>query len=203
MFYPPFLLIATVIFGMLQDARPPCKAEDGRTAEQFSGSLARGHAFTKQTAGGWVLQLTPKEQGWFLRVTRNDRAAEDLSRLTPPLHFAPNPRDVQGWHFRNSDNTAPNDGTVNAPQELRQFIFSPRVGLDIQGPPANTAITPEEVATVSAFGRGWLLIESYTLTPPRKGERAAFLSLRFSACLTWPANKLRLFVARSRDKEPG
>ena len=119
-------------------------------------------------------------------MTTNDRLDEDLARLTPPWHFAPNPREIDGWHFRNAQNNGPNDGSVNAPRRFREFIFSPRVGRDIQGPDATTGPTVEEDAAVRAFGRGWLFIESYTLSPPRNGERAAFEALRFTACLTWP-----------------
>jgi hypothetical protein len=39
---------------------------------------------------------------------------------------------------------------------------------------------------VGSFGRGWLFVESYRLTPPQSGTRAAFETLRFLACLTWP-----------------
>ena len=89
------------------------------------------------------------------------------------------------WHFRNADNTGPNDGSVNQPQELREFIFSPDVGNGIEYD--GSATTVDDVARVRAFGRGWLFIESYVLTPPRAGEFAAFESLKFSACITWPA----------------
>ena len=30
---------------------------------------------------------------------------------------------MEGWHFRNEHNTAVNDGSVNAPQEIREFQF--------------------------------------------------------------------------------
>jgi hypothetical protein len=71
------------------------------------------------------------------------------------------------------------------------FIFSPRVGRDVQGPTVTAAPTPEEIAAVGAFGRAWFFLESYELTPPRKGERAAFVSMEFSACLTWPRGQSR------------
>ena len=48
--------------------------------------------------------------------------------------------------------------------------------------------TVEDVDKVRAFGRGWLFIESYGLTRPQRGERAAFETITFSACLTWPDN---------------
>jgi hypothetical protein len=113
------------------------------------------------------------------------RETEDLSRLTPPWHFVPNPREIEGWQFRNADNTGPNDGSVNAPQELREFIFSPALGLELEY--HGSATTAEDVEKVRRFGRGWFFIESYRLTAPRRGERAAFESLTFSACVTWPA----------------
>jgi len=97
----------------------------------------------------------------------------------------PNARELEGWHFRNADNSGPNDGSVNAPQELREFIFSPVVGRGIEY--NGSATTPEDVAKVEAFGRGWLHLDEFRLTPPRQGERAAFEWLRFTACLTWPA----------------
>jgi hypothetical protein len=164
---------------------PRCEATQGRRAEQVDGEVRRGDTFTKLTPGGWVLRLDPVAVGWFLQVTTEDRPEEDLSRLTPPWHFVPNPRQIEGWHFRNATNTGPNDGSVNAPQQLREFIFSPRVGRDIQGPDSKMSPTAEQVNEVRSFGQGWFLIHSYTLTPERQGERAAFETLRFSACLTW------------------
>jgi hypothetical protein len=164
---------------------PRCESEPGRRAEQIRGEVSRGNGFSRLTPAGWILRLVPGGEGWFLQVTSKGREMEDLSRLTPPWHFVPNAREIDGWHFRNADNTGPNDGSVNAPQELRDFIFSPEVGRGIEY--NGSATTPEDVERVRSFGRGWLFLESYRLTPPRQGERAAFESLKFSACLTWPA----------------
>jgi hypothetical protein len=165
---------------------PSCEPGAGRRAERVHGDVRRGERFSELSAAGWILRLVPVTEGWLLEVTTNERIDEDLSRLTPPLHFAPNPREIVGWHFRNANNTGPNDGSVNAPQALREFIFSPRVGRDIQGRNATAGPTVEDNDAVRSFGRGWLFIDSYTLTPERSGERAAFETLRFTACLTWP-----------------
>ena len=121
-----------------------------------------------------------------LEVTQKGREGEDLSRLTPPWHFVPNAREIEGWHFRNKDNTGPNDGSVNAPQEIRDFIFSPEVGRGIEY--NGSATTSEDVARVRAFGRGWLRLDHYELSPPRRGERATIESLTFTVCLTVPAS---------------
>lgn len=45
----------------------------------------------------------------------------------------------------------------------------------------------QDVARVEAFGRGWLRMDQYELSPTRRGERATMESLRFSICLTVPA----------------
>ena len=164
----------------------PCEAAAGRKAERVRGTVTRGDPFTRATPSGWIVKLAPDPHGWFLQVTMKGRETEDLSRLTPPWHFVPNPREIEGWHFRNAANTGPNDGSVNAPQELRDFIFSPAVGREVEYD--GSATTPESVEKVRSFGRGWLSIESYRLTPPRPGKRAAFESMTFSVCLTWPAD---------------
>jgi hypothetical protein len=114
------------------------------------------------------------------------RSGDGQSRAAhAPWHFVPNPTELFGWHFRDSSNTRPNDGTTNAPQELREFIFSPEVGRTIEY--NGSATTEADVKRVDAFGRGWLHVDAYQLTPPRRGERAAFEWLEFTACLTWPA----------------
>jgi hypothetical protein len=181
---PYLLLIATLSAGQGHAAAPRCETEPGRKAERTSGTVVKGNNFTASTASGWILRLVPAEEGWFLQVTLKGREAEDLSRLTPPWH-GPNGRAIDGWHFRNATNTGPNDGSVNAPQELREFVFSPAVGREIEDNGSATRAT--DVDKVRSFGRGWLFIESYILTPPQKGGRAAFESLKFSACITWPA----------------
>jgi hypothetical protein len=164
---------------------PSCQLQPGRKAEPIRGAVKRGEKFAQTTPSGWIFRLTPAPEGWLIQVTTRGRETEDLSRLTPPWHFVPNDREIDGWHFRNADNTGPNEGSVNAPQELREFIFSPAVGREIEYHGSGT--TPEDVEKVRAFGRGWLFIESYQLTPPRRGERAVFQAITFSACLTWPA----------------
>jgi hypothetical protein len=182
-----YILLLTALGAIdTQADAPRCAPEPGRRAEQVRGEVIKGRPFSKSTRAGWILKLVPVEEGWFLEITIKERDSEDLSRLTPPWHFVPNAREIEGWHFRNQDNTGPNDGSVNAPQELREFIFSPQVGRGIEYNGSGT--TSEDVAKVQSFGRGWLHLDEFRLTPPRRGERASFEWLKFSACLTWPAD---------------
>ena len=85
----------------------------------------------------------------------------------------------------------PSEGSVNAPQGLREFTFSPDVGQE-SGFHAS-ARTAENVATIKAFGRGWLFVESARLTPVRRGERAAFEAMAFcgSPAGTAPPSRLK------------
>lgn len=185
----PFLLLGALTSGLAgQERGPPgCMPGPGREAALTRGEVSAGDTLSRIVGSAWILRLVPRPAGWLLQVTVKGREAEDLARLTPPWHFVPNPRQIEGWHFRNSENTGPNDGSVNAPQELREFIFSPAVGREIEY--SGSATSAEDVEAVRSFGRGWLYIDSYRLTPPARGERGAFESMTFSACLTWPSGR--------------
>jgi hypothetical protein len=181
-----FLLILLSLATLrAQPVAPQCRTEAGRRAERIHGTVKKGETFRYVSPAGWILHLLPDEAGWFLHIYIKGREGDDLARFTPPLHFL-NARQIQGWHFRNEDNTGPNDGSVNAPQELREFTFSPEVGRTIDITDSDFRRAVEYVEKVRSFGRGWVFIESYQLTPVRQGERAAFVSLTFSGCLTWP-----------------
>ena len=165
-------------------AAVPCVAPEGHLAHRITGTLEAGDAMRTPFGDMFVFVLTPSEFGWIIAVHEKGRD-ENLARLTPPWHFVPNPRYLEGWHFRNAWNTGANDGSVNAPQETREFFFSPEVGRSLDYAGANT---PASVVTeVRAFGRGRLTLTDYELTPFASGERAAFLSISFDACLLWRA----------------
>ncbi len=154
----------------------------GRTAS-FEGSVKRGERFQHDIWDGLRLELDPTDFGWEIAVRDTTRAAENLARLTPPFHFVPNPRDIEGWHFRDKANTGPNQGDVNAPQRERWFIFSREVGTSIQAADHAGEITEDEVERVKDQGRGALTIEDLVLTAPARGERAGIESMRFTVAV--------------------
>ena len=153
----------------------------GRTAS-FQGAVKRGERFQRDLWDGLRIELVPTDLGWEIVVRDTTRAEENLARLTPPFHFVPNPRDIEGWHFRNQANTGPNRGDVNAPGLERWFIFSREVGRGIE-PDAAAEVTEEEVERVGAQGRGALTIEEVVLTPPKPSERAGIESMRFTVAI--------------------
>ena len=176
--------------GLLQTTTP-CVSSSQRVAYSILGEVKAGEPFEKAVGDRFVFRLTPTPggahdetpMGWDVRVFEEGRN-EDLSAFTPPFHGI-NARDLYAFHFRNDDNTGPNEGSVNAPQRHREFIFSPEVGRTVQWEEDLTKMLAA-VARVKAFGQGTVDILDFRLTPPDRGKSPGFLWLKFAACLTWP-----------------
>jgi hypothetical protein len=162
----------------------------------FSGSLKAGQKFALSFGSRFVFALEPGDFGWEICIYERERT-ENLTRLTPPLHFVPNPRHIEGWHFRNAKNTGPNDGSVNAPQEEREFIFSPEIGGTIDGPQASHEVTTEEADRVEAFGHGHVQITHRELSPPQAGEKARILAMKFRCTIVWRQKALDEMTANA------
>jgi hypothetical protein len=139
----------------------------------FEDSVRAGQPYRRPLWNGLRFELIPLDLGWRIAIRDSTRPEEDLASITPPYHFVPNPRDIEGWHFQNQANTGPNSGDVNAPQRVRAFLFSPAVG----------KVTDEDVERARQRGRGVLEIESLDLTPPAKGARAGIRSMRFRVAI--------------------
>jgi len=143
----------------------------------FSGKVDKGETFTHEILNRFTFILKPNPYGWEIVVREKGRPKENLARLTPPFHFVPNPRYIEGWHFRNADNTGPNAAgprNVNAPQHDRDFIFSPMVGKEIDYP-----VDKKERDKLVLFSQGTLTISKMKLGNLKAGERAVFESMEF------------------------
>jgi len=167
-----------------------CTAQPGRVARIVSGEAQVGQTF-ERTVERFVFRITPQLQaggppmGWRIGIFEPGRK-EDLSQFTPPLH-GPNPLQVFAWHFRNPDNTGPNEGSTNAPGLRREFIFHPEVGRTIvYEDDAKKMLANLDI--IGSFGRGTFNVLDLRMTEPRRGESPGILWLRFEACLTWPSN---------------
>jgi hypothetical protein len=181
------LPILVLLSGCDSDDTPDTPDTERQTIE-FHGDISAGESYTKSFGSDYQFMLLPIDHGWFILIQDN-RLTVDISRLTPPFHFVPNPRNIEGWHFRNSDNTGPNDShekNVNAPQEVRDFIFSPEVGRSINGPGSNSQPTSDDVEKVGQFGRGKLTILDYRLKDLEFGKQAGFEWIKFHVTLSWP-----------------
>jgi hypothetical protein len=74
----------------------------------------------------YQFRLLPVADGWSVWI--GDPTNRDRNYVTPgtPPYRGINPAVIQGWHFRNADNTGPNKpgaGHVNAPGKIRKFAF--------------------------------------------------------------------------------
>jgi len=153
----------------------------------FSGEVDKDQQFIRSFGDRFTFVLQPIDHGWMINIL-DERGDHDISRITTPWNFVPNHRAIEGWHFRNSDNTGANAAgpkNVNAPQEVRNFIFSPEVGRTIDGPNATRKPTSEEIQHVGEFGRGTLTIVEYRLNNLTPEKRAGFTWMKFNVELSW------------------
>ncbi len=140
-----------------------------------SGEVTRGQLFSCIVHDSLIFKLVPNEYGWTISISTLTRLNEDISKLTPPFHFAPNPRDIEGWHFRNISNAGPNDGSVNAPDSIRDFIFSSKVGITFFYP-----VSEDQIEQIKKDGYGTLTIEDLELDNLIPNERACIKRMRFN-----------------------
>jgi len=138
--------------------------------EKISGQIAAGDRFCRPFGSRFEFILEPTLSGWEI-VVREFGRTENLSRLTPPLHSAPNPREIEGWHLtgKPGDCSSRPYQAETGPANPREFIFAPEVGEGIDGEKAGRSITAEDVEKVRCFGRGTLFIEAFKLEPGGNG----------------------------------
>jgi hypothetical protein len=67
-------------------------------------------------------RLNPYPEGWSISIGRPGDRTDYVGIATPPYHGV-NPVFIEAWHFRNADNTGPNEGQVSAPADIRDFSF--------------------------------------------------------------------------------
>ncbi len=159
---------------------------------QFSGSVKAGQRFEHPFGDRFIFALEPIQYGWEISVYEKGRK-EDLAELTLPLH-GPNPTDIEGWHFRNEDNTgSSNDAAIG--NDIREFIFSPESGKTINAPESTNEITEDDIDRIQAFGQGELKITRLKLTPPQLHGMASIQQMNFDCKLTWRRKNLECLYA--------
>lgn len=137
---------------------------------RFKGHADQGKRFSRPVGSGFSFLLEPTADGWEIHIREVNRD-ENLARFTPPLHFVPNPREIEGWHFAADPAKCASHPyqAESAPGNSREFIFSPEVGKSIDGPNAARSVTANEIEDIRRFGRGVLTIEKFQLEPGASG----------------------------------
>ena len=166
---------------------------------RFAGTVHRDEIWRHPIGGGLEFRLTPmsgvSSGAWDIGIWPVDSVPIDYAAVATPPYRSINPRDIEGWHFRNRDNTGSNRGDVNAPQDVREFLFvENRVDLDTCWAALERVMWPYNYADAVvdhaaalleslATGSGALRITSLFLTPPGRGEQATIDSMRFEVTL--------------------
>ncbi len=136
----------------------------------FKGRALQGKGFQRPFGERFIFVLNPLLTGWEIVVKEHGRD-ENLARLTPPFHFVPNPRFIEGWHLlENPTECKTREYLADVgPDNPREFIFSPEVGRGIDGPNASRSVEVQEVEKIRRFGRGLLTIERFKLQQGPEG----------------------------------
>ena len=163
-----------------------CQSSPEQNTTFISGEIAGKHTFIEPINDSWSFKLESSKHGWEIRI--RDKNGMDLSQITPPFRGIPNPREIYGWHFRNAANTGKNRGDVNAPQQIRQFYFSPSLtNTGGYRPPKHPS--PIQLSNKNTQGEGRLIISEMGLTNLDKGQKAEMIYLKFQLCLNWPKSE--------------
>lgn len=96
----------------------------------FNGQVSKGEIYKHQITQNLVFCLLPstswrENDGWEIVITdtMENQCDKGFVRLVTPPFRGMNAVYIAGWHFRNENNTEENNGSVNAPQEIREFNF--------------------------------------------------------------------------------
>ena len=101
-------------------------AAEPSTIYRLSGHVERGLVFEQEIAPNLVFRLIPFGQDWEIWIGTSTGSVYNFSSVVTPPLYGINSRHIEGWHFRNSDNTGSNQAgekNVNAPQHERRFCF--------------------------------------------------------------------------------
>jgi hypothetical protein len=90
---------------------------------RFSGEVIRDERYVRALPRNLEFRLLPSPEGWSISIGRPGDKTEDYAGIATPPYHGVNPVFIEAWHFRNADNTGPNDGQVNAPTNVRDFSF--------------------------------------------------------------------------------
>ncbi len=93
---------------------------------QFVAEVVQGQSFEREIGGDLVFRLVPNGYGWTIWVGTRATGDADFSAVATPPFRGMNHRYIEGWHFRNVENSGANEPgpkNVNAPQEVREFAL--------------------------------------------------------------------------------
>jgi hypothetical protein len=119
------LLILLVALAVLPaSAWPQARAAKPNCAPvRFAGEVTRNQRYVHALPGNLEFRLLPSPEGWSIAIGRPGDRTEDYAGIATPPYHGVNAVFIEAWHFRNADNTGPNEGEVDAPGKIRDFSF--------------------------------------------------------------------------------
>ena len=182
---PRLLLLALGMVSTLFGGTAELHAEDLHYY-RFGGRVQAGQTFVQTVRPDLVFALLPTGDGWQIALLPAESSRENLARLTPPLDGV-SPLRIAGWHFRNRDNSGPNEPgpkSVNAPGKQRRFIFAPEVAQISPGAPLDAGF----LERIGSRGQGELQIDNLALGHLVLDEPPYIAALAFTVELVvaWP-----------------
>jgi len=170
------------------------------------GEVHRSEKFEQEIGHGLAFRLAPDEFGWNIEVGPKDGTDNYMDCVNGPLHGI-TPYQVEGWLFRNDDNTGPRKSSESLTLgigEKREFQFVlTAADEDKSCADLNKAEhtydqkIPERLAGANRFGTyaggdGSVTITGVTLGNLKPGAQAWIESMRFEATFSFrtpPAKK--------------
>lgn len=163
----------------------------------FSGQATRGQAYSQDITQGLVLCLTPdnfwqKDGGW--RINVSDKIGEPCDDnfagiATPPFRGGDNATFIQGWQFRNDNNTATAVTAENHAHLYTRdfnFVFNVRDYQELFDSEFNLpAINTVDVTKIKS-SRGSLTITDIKLGNLIPNERPWIESMKFEVKIYLP-----------------
>jgi hypothetical protein len=190
-----FLILMFVLGFLTPCASPQVRNPKPRCAPvRFSGEVTRDQRFVHALPNNLEFRLLPSPEGWSISMGRPGDRNEDFVGIAGPYHGMI-PSIIEAWHFRNADNSGPNEGDVNAYDETRVFWFVMNEaqykkfsdGLDLWGGATEKERNEGERMLRNAPRRqGILNIVDMELGGLEKGKRPWFESMKFKVDLCFP-----------------
>jgi hypothetical protein len=182
----------------------------------FNGKLERADNFETNIGRGLLFRLRPfphEDDAWDVDVCDSQGNCGFVEVANPPFRFGAKVFEIRGWHLRNEGNPGPNDGSTNAPGESREIRFVTNIddfkiakrafdcGQNSSGSPCEDF--DKAVADLNALkakmGTIRLALKDFELAHLKKGERAEFQRLGFSAKIDWPIRSAPVAVQNEND----
>jgi hypothetical protein len=160
----------------------------------------KGKNYKYEISKDLIFELLPAEYGWVISIRNKSQSENYCGIATPPFHGI-NSLYIEGWHFRNADNSGPNEAgekNINAPQETREFSFvtdqksyertADLLDIMLHSGNINSEKLTEAETELAGIkkGNGKLEIIEMKLENMKLNEKAAFAYMKFSVELNIP-----------------